>query len=134
MGCSVIWLFNPSFEINFVSCVADSFACAVLSLSAAQYYTLTDGEFSMLLAIFIISTTCTSASVCFGYTLMWSFDKSLFRPRVKWGPVSFMKLKKSRYQKQHIFRYIFTSGLPMEIQTYGRGGAVVPIYTISDFV
>jgi hemerythrin-like domain-containing protein len=92
---------------GFYSYVADMsiwnvpFACAVLSLSAAQYYTLTDGEFSMLLAIFIISTTCTSASVCFGYTLMWSFDKSLFRPRVKWGPVSFMKLT------HEMFRFAF---------------------------
>lgn len=45
-----------------------------------------------MVAIVIISITCTSASVCFGYTAMWSFDLSLFRPRVKWGPVSFMKL------------------------------------------
>jgi len=77
------------------------FACSALSLSAVQYYTMTDGEFTMVLSLFIISTTCTSASVCFGYTLMWSLDKSLFRPRVKWGPVSFMKLT------HEVFRYAF---------------------------
>ena len=68
------------------------FACSALSLNAVQYYSVTGGNFTMMVAIIIVSITCTSATVCFGYTMMWALDMSLFRPRVKWGPVSFMKL------------------------------------------
>jgi tellurite resistance protein TehA-like permease/hemerythrin superfamily protein len=69
-----------------------AFSYTALALNAYQYYTFIDDGFTRVIAIIAVTIACSSCAVCFGYTLGWALDFSLFKARNKWGPVSFMKL------------------------------------------
>lgn len=69
-----------------------AFSFCALSINTIQYYYSVDDKFTQILAIISVVLACATVGVCACYTLMWTLDLSLFKPRNKWGPASFMKL------------------------------------------
>lgn len=68
------------------------FSVAAFTMSTIFYfYTVVDQLFTVL-SIMTQVFTCILAVMCGLYTFMWLFDNTLFTPRAKWGPASFMKL------------------------------------------
>ena len=71
-----------------------AFSCAATAISTIHYFTVsTNGdEFVEVLVYFALATATASLAVCGAHTLSWIVDGSAFKPRQKWGPLSFMKL------------------------------------------
>lgn len=72
-----------------------SFANAALAVSTVHFYAFgtVPGDYVFRVFVYIsVAFACYSVAVCFGATLLWAADGSLFRPRQKWGPLSFNKL------------------------------------------
>jgi hemerythrin-like domain-containing protein len=69
-----------------------AFGAALLAVSTAQYYAAVGETFARVLLLFILSFACYLCAICAVYTAIAVLDRSLFTPRMKWGPASFMKL------------------------------------------
>jgi tellurite resistance protein TehA-like permease/glutaredoxin len=86
------WLHNffgytPDLSIWIVPFSLSAFAIATL-----QYQIETSSELFTTLSIIAGAVACASMAVCGAHTLAWMLDLSLWTPRQKWGPISFMKL------------------------------------------
>lgn len=68
------------------------FSLSAFGASTVAYDSVTQDEMFFVLSIIAMTVACVSTAVVFGMTLTWSIDLSLFKPRPKWGPISFMKL------------------------------------------
>lgn len=83
---------------NFFSYVHDTaiwvvpFSLAAFAISTITYYRIVQDQLFMVLSIIAMVGASVSATVCGFHTLVWLVDLSLFKPRQKWGPISFMKL------------------------------------------
>lgn len=83
---------------NFFSYVKDmsiwtmAFAYTTFALSTVQYYAIIQDQLFMALSIIAITIACVTCTICGCYTVIWLLTLDLFKPRPKWGPVSFMKL------------------------------------------
>jgi hemerythrin-like domain-containing protein len=68
------------------------FSLAAFAISTITYLMQVGDQLFKTLSVITVVITIASISVCGLYTFMWAFDHSLFTPRQKWGPASFMKL------------------------------------------
>lgn len=70
------------------------FAYSAFAINTVQYYRIVnDGEsFMYVMSIISLVIASTSTAVTGLTTLQLLFDGTVFKPRPKWGPISFMKL------------------------------------------
>jgi len=96
------------------------FSCSALAYSTIQYYMIVDDFFTRTVAIIAIAIASVTVAVCFLYTSMWAVNLSLFKPRNKWGPVSFMKLT------HEVFRFALPN-LQKNLSTLSSAGNPIAI-------
>lgn len=75
-----------------MSIMTYAFSYCTLFFSTFHYYTFTGDQFMRVLAIIALAIACVSVSVVGLHFVFWLQEKSVFRPRPKWGPINFMKL------------------------------------------
>lgn len=68
------------------------FSLTAFAISTIQYQIQVPSQLFSVLSIIAGAIACGSMAVCGAQTLGMIFDLSLWTPRQKWGPVSFMKL------------------------------------------
>ena len=89
---------------NFFSYVPDMsiwiipFSLSAFAMSTIQYQIYADSQLFTTLSIISGAVACGSMAVTGGQTLSWLFDLSLFTPRPKWGPMTFMKLSHEAFR------------------------------------
>lgn len=70
-----------------------AFANAALAITTIHYYSfVVEDEFIFVLVVITTAIASGSCIVSFLHTMSWLFDGALFKPRQKWGPLTFMKL------------------------------------------
>jgi tellurite resistance protein TehA-like permease/glutaredoxin len=69
-----------------------AFSYCALFFSTFHYYSFTGDQFMRVLSIIALAIACISVSVVTLHFVFWLQEKSVFRPRPKWGPINFMKL------------------------------------------
>lgn len=69
-----------------------AFSSCALALNTSQYYSQVLDTFSRVVLLFSITWACYLTGICSLHTLNWLIEGTLFIPRPKWGPSSFMKL------------------------------------------
>ena len=70
-----------------------AFSNCALAITTNQYYSFVVGDqFTFVLVIITMIIATCSSIVCLLHTLVWAVDGVLFKPKQKWGPISFMKL------------------------------------------
>lgn len=78
--------------VNDVSVWVMAFSACALAINTAQYYSTVQGTFAQVLLFFSVCFASYLCGICGVYTFVSIFDLTLFTPRNKWGPASFMKL------------------------------------------
>jgi hemerythrin-like domain-containing protein len=69
-----------------------AFASSLVTMNTAQYHSLTQDTFTFVLFVFSMAFSCYLSAMCFLITLGSFKDKTLFKPKLKWGPASFLNL------------------------------------------
>lgn len=85
-----------------------SFSSCALALITAQYYAQVLDTFTRVILLFSVSIACYLTGMSFLHTLHQVCELSLWTPRNKWGPASFMKLTHEafRYATPNILRLL----------------------------
>lgn len=89
------WLKNFfNYDTKDLSMWIVPFAYSAFAISTITYQTESSAPSELFTTLCIITgvIACASMAVCGAHTLSMIFDLSLWTPRQKWGPVSFMKL------------------------------------------
>ena len=85
-----------------------AFSSCALALITAQYYAQVLDTVTRVILLFSVAIACYFTGMAFLHTLLQVCDLSLWTPRNKWGPASFMKLTHEafRYATPNILRLL----------------------------
>lgn len=75
-----------------VACWIMPFAASLLAVTTAEYYSAVLDTFPRVLLLFSITIACSLSAICGLHMAMAVFNRSIFTPRLKWGPASFLTL------------------------------------------
>ena len=75
-----------------LDCWIMPFAASLLAFATAQYYAAVLDAFPRVLLLFILAIACSLSAICGLHLAIAVFNRSIFTPRLKWGPASFVKL------------------------------------------
>lgn len=74
------------------------FSYSAFALNTVQYYSIVNSNLFMVLSIITVSVACVSTAVCGLHLLVSIVDMSLFKPRQKWNPLSFLKINHEAFR------------------------------------
>eukprot|EP01041_Mallomonas_annulata_P011269 gene11269-23576_t len=75
-----------------------AFSTCALAIHTIQYYSYLLDTFTYVVTIFTMAIATAITASCMLHTLNSVMDRSLFTPKNKWGPVSFMKLSHEAFR------------------------------------